>query len=403
MISFKQALRIVHGAQIPSCCIELPLRKALGHRLFQAVRATESLPSFDNSAMDGWAVRYADLMEAGEKSPKGLTVQGEIAAGDCSRQRLEAGKTLRIFTGAPIPQGAQAVIAQEEVEESPGMAFFRRVPRTDENIRKAGEDVRCTDVLLQKNSKIGPGQIALLAALGIADVPVFAPPRVAHLATGSELVPFEQGIKSGQIRDSVSPLLEASLRLLGLPMHSAGIVQDDQAVLEDAIGKVLAFDIVLITGGVSVGKYDGVRTALAKAGVETLFWKVDMKPGKPIYFGRCKNTFVFGLPGNPLSALVGFEFFVKPLVERWMGETKVLRKRSQEISLRKTFAVHSPRKTHLVTVAIRGDKATALTPQGSHRIGQLASTNGLAILSGGKKNYEAGALVPVHTLEVARA
>ena len=393
MISFKEARHIVHTVETPTREKILPIMNALGHRLFRSVRAPESLPSFDNSAMDGWALRSVDL-------PGTLAVQGEIAAGDCKRRRLEQGKTLRIFTGAPIPEGAEAVIAQEEVQEIRGAAVFLRAARPGENIRKAGEDVRRGDMLLQKNHKIGPGQISLLAAMGITQVPVQASPRVAHMATGSELLPFDRKTKSGQIRDSVSPLLESSLRVSGLPLTSLGIVRDEETAVEEAIGRLLTFDIAIITGGVSVGKYDGVRSALAKAGVQTLFWKVDMKPGKPLYFGRRKDTFIFGLPGNPLSSLVGFEFFVKPLIARWMGDCVASQKTRYAMPLKKTVAVHGQRKTHLVTVTLDGKNAVVLTPQGSHRIGQLATAQGLAILSGNKKHYASGLSVPVHRFEI---
>ncbi len=404
MISFEQAQTIIRQCGLPQAETMVSLMSCLGRRLSRDVHAPEDLPAFDNSAMDGWAVRGGDLQRATDSQPMRLVVQGEIAAGDCRPWVLERGKTLRIFTGAPMPKNADAVIMQEEVQEENvgGSAIFARPARTGENVRKAGEDMRKSALLLRQGTKIGAGQIGVLAALGMHEVPVLALPRVAHVATGSELVAYWQTPKAGQIRDSVGPMLRSALQGLGLDMQSMGIVPDNAEALAKAVDKALAFDVCLITGGVSVGKYDGVREILQQAGVETLFWKVDMKPGKPIYFGRRKDTLVFGLPGNPLSALVGFEFFVKPLLLRWIGEPLGGIK-PRPMVLESDLTAHGARKTHVLTVTHTSKSVKPLAPQGSHRIGQLAKANGLAIVSELKKVLRAGEMVPVHDLQAQHA
>ncbi len=397
MISYQEALKIIREVSVFPKIKVMPLPETLGLRLADDVRAPEALPAFANSAMDGWAVRVEDLANATRQSPQNLCIQGEISAGDAKPWVLEPQKTLRIFTGAVVPKGATAVIAQEEVQESQGMATFMRMPKLGENIRLAGEDVRKGETLLKKDSRLGPGQIGVLAALGVRNVRVHALPRVGHLATGSELVAFDQNPCRGQIRDCVGPLLQARLKEMGMAMHSLGIVRDEQQELEATVGKVLENDVAILTGGVSVGKYDGVREALARWNVETLFWKVDMKPGKPIYFGKRGKTFVFGLPGNPLSALVGFELFVRPLLKRLRGEPLGL---PGKIPLKSGYLRRGGRKTHVITVAITQPKGQAmpLTPQGSHRVGQLARANGLAILSGNRRDYATGVSVPVYRM-----
>ncbi len=405
MISFEQAQNIVRGCKLPQTETIVSLMSCLGRRLSRDIHATEDLPAFDNSAMDGWAVRSRDLQGATQQQPVRLAVQGEIAAGDCRPWTLESGKALRIFTGAPMPKNSDAVIMQEEVQDEGAggnAAVFARPARAGENVRKAGEDMRKSALLLRQGTKIGSGQIGVLAALGIHEVPVLALPRVAHVATGSELVAYWQTPKAGQIRDSVGPMLRSALQGIGLDMQSMGIVPDDAEALATAVGKALAFDVCLITGGVSVGKYDGVREMLQQAGVETLFWKVDMKPGKPIYFGRRKDTLVFGLPGNPLSSLVGFEFFVKPLLLRWIGEPLDAIE-PRPMVLESDWTAHGARKTHVLTVTHTRQGVKPLTPQGSHRIGQLAKANGLAIVSELKKVLRAGEIVPVLDLQAQHA
>jgi len=320
MISFEEAFDIVLNniKVLDSEGVGLP--DALGRYTANDVLAGEDSPPFDNSAMDGFAVRYEDVKDASSSKPARLKVVGNIPAGNFAGKACEKGKAMRIMTGAPMPVGADTVIPVEATRTSEGFVeIFEPLPK-GKYVRLKGGDVKVDDVICQKGSLIRPQEQALLASIGRYRFDLIRRPQVAILSTGSELVDIDEIPERGKIRD-VNSLMLSSLvkraRAKPLPIER---VYDDLKVIENRINSSFESSDVLVTsGGVSVGDHDHVKEALERAGVEILFWRVRMKPGKPLLFGKKGNKVVFGLPGNPVSSFVGFELFINPALKKMSG------------------------------------------------------------------------------------
>ncbi len=294
--------------------VSVPIEQATGLVLAEEIFAGSDLPPFSNSAMDGFAVRSVDTADA----PVSMEIAGTVAAGSIFDAPLESGSALRIMTGAPIPDGVDAVIRQEEVRVESGKAVISRIVLTGENIRPAGEDVRAGDVALLSGSWLGAGAIGLLASLGRRSVLVHPRPSVGVLATGDELAVAGDELRPGMIRNSNSPMIAAAVqRAGGLPVL-LGTAGD---TLEQATERVLAatgLDLLVTTGGVSVGDRDIIKDVLQAAGNIELHG-LKMKPGKPLAFGMVGSVPVIALPGNPVAALVGFDQFVRPSILKLLG------------------------------------------------------------------------------------
>lgn len=374
MLSYKQALKKIleHASSLKPRL--LSLGESLGLVLAEDIFSPEPFPAFDNSAVDGYAVAL-DATN-GKENPQ-LKVVGEIRAGEFFRGSLKAGEALRIFTGAPVPKGADAVVMQEHVEQIHGILSLSKRPKPKENIRFRGEDFSKGKLLIQKGTLLEPVHLALLRAVGREKVSVYPSPTVSILATGSELLKEGDTITLGKIRDSNSILLEALVKKIGGISQLLPSVGDEPRKIRLAIRRGLKSDLLLISGGVSVGKYDFVKEVLRKEGVQEVFWKVNIKPGKPFFFGRKREKLVFGLPGNPVSVFVTFEEFVKPSLLKMKGRRLV----RQEIEGRLTHSFRNGPRLHFVRVlSVQTRKGYAITPlkgQGSHRIGSLASANAL--------------------------
>ncbi len=305
--------RIADLAPLPA--ERMPLREAVGRALAEDLRAGRDLPSFDNSQMDGFALRAADAPRPGARLP----VAFEIPAGITPPRSLPPGACARIFTGAPLPRGADCVEMQEEVERQAGFARFRRRAERGRFVRSAGADVARGAVALGRGTEIDPGSIGLAAALGHAELMVHRRPRVALLTTGDEIVPLGETPGPGQIFDSNSHALAAACSGAAAAASVLPLARDDRRSLEAALVAARGCDVLVTTGGVSVGEKDLVRAALVAAGAELDFWRVAMRPGKPVAFGRWERSVVFGLPGNPASVLVAFELFVRPALRALAG------------------------------------------------------------------------------------
>ena len=327
MITAEEARRLILE-NTPRLGVEkVSLESAGGRILAEDLTAREDLPSFDNSAMDGYAVRSVDLAGAAEKNPVELITRETVKAGDFPRTEVGPGEAFRILTGAPVPRGADCVVMQEFTRPgAAGKTCFLRTPKAGEHIRRAGEDVRKGAPLLAVGALVRPYEIGLLAAQGFTDVSVSRKPRVAVLASGDELVPHSAGLQPGKIRNSNGPAMAAALRRWKLEVFDAGIVPDNQGALEARIKELLGqYDILLLSGGVSVGEFDFCKHALEGAGVREIFWGVAIKPGKPLWFGIHRPAGggtprpVFGLPGNPVSVLVCVEEFVRGALEAMEG------------------------------------------------------------------------------------
>jgi molybdopterin molybdotransferase len=319
-LAVEEALRVVLEATPVLPAEEADLLEAPGRVLLEDIRADRDQPPFDKALMDGFAVVAADLVSA----PRLLRVVDDIPAGsDPGRlRRVEPGSAARIMTGAPMPPGADAVLIVEESEPipgDPGAVRARASVRPGDNLARRGDDLRRGDLLLVSGLRLAPAEIAVLAACGRPRVRVGGRPRVAVLATGDELVPPWTAPPPGGIRNSNGPLLLALARAAGAAARDLGIARDDPAALERAIAEGLRDDVLILSGGVSMGERDLVGAALRGLGTEILFEKVAIKPGRPFTFGRRGATLVFACPGNPVSCYVIFEVFARAALRRMMG------------------------------------------------------------------------------------
>lgn len=318
MISLTEAFTII-ARQVPffGKTEEVPLKAALGHILGANVFSDVSLPSFDRSAMDGFAVRAQDVASA----PRELRITGESVAGKPWKGKLAAGCAVRIMTGAKVPAGANAVVMVEHTR--PGSAedrieILQGVP-AGKNLSHAGEELHRGDKVLEKGTRLREQEIGILATVGKAKVPVFVPPEVAVLPTGTELIPVDRYPKDGQIRDSNAPALAALVNSAGGRPKVLAPAKDDPKELKRKVQTGLRSPVLVSSGGVSAGKYDLVEDVLRACGVEILFDQVAIRPGKPAVFGRKGNTLVFGLPGNPVSSFLAFELFVRKALALLIG------------------------------------------------------------------------------------
>jgi molybdopterin molybdotransferase len=317
MIPFEEALRMaLEGVNVLDAR-RVPLTQASGLILAEDAASDTDLPPFDRAAMDGYAVRSADLTESGRE----LVVVGEVTAGEEPALEIAPGQCVRIFTGAVTPEGADAVAMQEITSPGggEGRVRFAEAVEPGANIAKRGEDVRAGDVVLRAGARLGAARIALAAAAGVAELTVIPRPSVSVLSTGSELVPAGRPVRPGQIRDANGPALVSRIGSAGFAATFLGIAPDDADETTAKIEAGLESDCLVISGGVSVGDRDFVPEVLRDLGVEFRFSRVAVKPGKPTKFGLRGAQVVFGLPGNPVSALVVAELLVLPVLRRMAG------------------------------------------------------------------------------------
>ncbi len=381
--TIEQALADVLGR----CRALPPETVALGaaHRRVLAADASaiSDLPPFDSSAMDGYAVRAAD-------TPGTLRVSGHSAAGHPARNMLQAGEAIEISTGAVVPAGADAVVQVERVVTRGGEIEAEAV-EPGENIRPRGGDVHTGDVVVSAGVELGPTQLGALAAAGVAEVACGRAPQVVVLPTGSELRSPGTPLGPGEIYESNSTLLAAQLASAGAQAVTLAPVADDENATRAALERGLAADVLLTSGGVSVGPHDLVRTLLAELGVEEVFWGVAVRPGKPLFFGVRGSTLVFGLPGNPVSTLVSFELFVRPALAALQGAAHP-GPHYRAGCLGRTVRRNEARDDLLRAVA-DGDRLTPLGGQESHMIVRAAAANALVHVPRGAGELEAGAHV----------
>ncbi len=370
-MSCQEALSAIDQCAKPLNKVWVCLSEALGYVLADAIKAKMPFPHFDNAAVDGFVIRWVT------KNQKKFKLRGEIPAGQTNPLFLKPGEAMAIFTGAPVPKGAHAVVMQEDAKRVNGSVMIQESFEDFENMRMCGEDFKKGDPLILKGACLEPQHLALLAALGHSHVKIIRPPKVAVLSTGSEIVRPGKKLQYGQIYDSNTPLLEALLQQSGIPPVLLSKVDDSFQDIRRAIRKGLRQDVLIICGGVSVGKYDFVKEALRQEGVREIFWKINIKPGKPVFFGTKGKKLVFGLPGNPVSVYVTFEEFVKPALLKMMGKKNQYR--WVEGKLTKEYQNGS--RPHFIRVQCvkrkDGYRVTPLKGQGSHQIGTLAKADGL--------------------------
>jgi molybdopterin molybdotransferase len=385
--------------------IELTLLDAQGLLLAESVTTSVALPGFDNSAMDGYAVRAVDTKYASAEEPATLPVVGDVAAGAKTRGGMGPGLAMRIMTGAPIPTGADAVIPLEDTNRGVARVDIRRPVRNGESIRRAGEDLAAGAPAMGAGAALGPQQIALLAAIGRDRVLVRPRPRVLVISTGSELVDVGQRPGFGEVSDANSYLIAAAAKDAGADARRYGIVPDDHSTLLDVLeNQLLRADLLITTGGVSMGAFDVVKQALTELGTVD-FVRVAMQPGKPQGFGHLGTKVpIFCLPGNPVSALVSFEVFVRPAIRKLLGKRTLQRATVQAAALERIESpsgIRQYRRGVLHREATGGYSVSLVGGPGSHLIASMASSNCLVVIDEEVTEVVAGSRVTVIPLLLA--
>ncbi len=395
MLELEQALEKILSAVPPALSELAALNQAHERISAEQIISPVDLPPFDNSAMDGYAVRSADLKTASADKPVRLKWIGKVAAGSTFDGEVQPGTCARIFTGSPLPRGADAVVMQEDtqVESSENILFLDSV-KPWENIRLRGEDVKRGGMLVDAGCKLSAGQISLLGAVGVGELKVGVQPVVGLLATGSELLEPPQTLAPGKIFESNRAMLSALAARAGAKTKVFPLVPDALDATSAALEKAFSeCDIVITSGGVSVGEMDFVKAAFESLGGKMEFWKVAIRPGKPFVFGRWREKFLFGLPGNPVSAFVTFVLLARPAILRWQGASRHggMARASHPGVLAEDFVNRDQRRPHFVRVIVdEQGKIRSAGVQASHALSSLAAANGLleiapgAVLAAGK-------------------
>ncbi|HEX6537183.1 MAG TPA: gephyrin-like molybdotransferase Glp [Gemmatimonadaceae bacterium] len=391
----EAAERIV--ADIRPLSVErVPLLDALGRVLAAPVRAPLTIPAWDNSAMDGYAVRGDDVASASEEAPVTLAVLETVPAGAFPSRAVEPGTATRIMTGAPIPEGADSVVRVEDTDGGTARVVVRSARDLRRNIRPRGEDIREGSVVIDRGAPIGPAQVGVLASVGASTVDVHRRPRVAFLGSGDEIVDldrFAEAVAGRKTITSNSYTLHAMIRAAGGEPVNLGIARDDPADLRERLERSAGCDLLLTTAGISAGEYDYIRDVLAELGVELRVWKVRMRPGAPLGFGWLGGMPWIGLPGNPVSTMVTFDLFVRPVLRRMLGHVRLFR-RPVPVALEEPVSIGA-RLTHFLRATVRvrddGTLAARLTgPQGSGILTSMARADALLVVPEDRPRVEAG-------------
>jgi molybdopterin molybdotransferase len=374
--------------------------EALRRVLAQDVTAVRDVPAADNSAMDGYCCRHEDIVGAGPASPKKLRLVGEAPAGKPFSGSVGRGEAVRVLTGGLVPKAVDTVVMQEDTERDGDYVICLKDPGLGAHIRLRGEDVRAGEIILRAGTIIRPPEVGMLATLGHAYVHVHQRPVVAIVSTGDELVDLDEPLAEGKIVCSNGYSLAAQVMDCGAIPLSLGIASDDYEDQREKISHGLRADVILTSGGVSVGKYDLVKDTLSQLGMRVKFWKVAMKPGKPLIFGTIGNKPVFGLPGNPTSAMISFEQFVRPALLKMMGHVNLFRPLIVA-ALAEDLNIVSDR-LHLVRCKLfEKDGEMVAVSTGSQSSGALRSmilADGIMIVPPSRKPFPAGYRIKVQLL-----
>jgi molybdopterin molybdotransferase len=393
----------VVSALTPLQPYDQPLLEALGLPVCEDIASPMDLPSFDNSAMDGYAVRHADVATATEDHPVHLPVVGEMAAGQTKLFALSPGTAVRIMTGAPIPQGCDSVVPVEWTDGGVAAVRITRAPEPDQHVRHRGEDVRVGDVLLEDGSVLGPRQLGLLASVGRSQVRSRPRPRVVVISTGAELREPGTTLGHDSIYDANSYMIAAAARAAGAIAYRVGIISDDPSEFRDALSdQLVRADLVVTSGGVSKGAYDVVKEVLSEVGTVS-FGEVAMQPGKPQGFGFVGEdaTPIITLPGNPVSSYVSFEVFVLPALRRMMGRLPYRRPMVRALSSQGFSSIPGRQQYVRARFEIDGMGAhvTPVGGHGSHLMGDLSEANALVVVPADVTSVQAGSQVQVLVLD----
>jgi molybdopterin molybdotransferase len=394
LLTIAQARQLVLNHSVQLGAESIPVTEARDRVLATDLKAAGDVPPFPCSAMDGYAV---------SPGPAGrtLTIVGESRAGTPSPRTLGDGEAIRISTGGAIPAGARAVIPQENVDASGGQIVTRAAVEPGDHIRDAGEDMRAGTTVLRAGTLLGAAELGAAVSAGAAELTVAKRPRVQVLSTGDELKAPGEPLGPGEIHNSNGPMLVALAEHLGATCPAPGRLPDDRAATEAGLARGLdTADVVIVSGGVSVGPHDHVKPALEALGVEQVFWRVALQPGKPTWFGRRAGTLVFGLPGNPVSAVVTFGLFVRPALIALQGRAAERLLESEAVLA--TPVPRNPDREQALRVRLERQNgrllATPNGPQGSHIVTSLLGADALALVPAGEGRLEAGATVALEPL-----
>lgn len=401
MISVESALETILKEIKPLGLESTDINSALGRVLGEDISARGGNPPWDNSAMDGYALRAADVKGASIENAAKLTVIYDLPAGSVGQTPVGPGQAVRIMTGAPVPEGADAVVMVEKTESGEGFVLIKAEPRPGENIRRAGEDFKAGDIVVKKGSLIRPAEVSMFATVGVPFVLVHRRPRVAVISTGDELCDINELPPAGKISNSNGYALAALVAACGAVPIQLGIARDNKESLRQKLTQALSADCVISSGGVSVGDYDFVKDVLKDMGSSMIFWKVAMKPGKPLAFGVIGGKPAFGLPGNPISSMVAFEQFVRPSLLKMAGRTNLYRQ-TFKATLTKDIKI-KPGRMNFIRAELRltddGMVVTPLDGQGSGMIMTMVRANSFVVVPQDSTGFKQGEAVRVQPFD----
>jgi molybdopterin molybdotransferase len=401
MITVEEALQKVLSHIEPLGSEKVSILKAVGRVMAEDIDANRDIPPFDNSGMDGYAVRSEDIQNAASNRPVRLEVIEDLPAGFISKKGLEEGKAIRIMTGAPIPEVADTIVPVEDTrQEERFVVIFETVP-PGEHIRRAGEDVKKGERVISRGDLIHPAEVGMLASVGRSSVSIYQRPLVAILCTGEELVDVDGHLEGVKIVSSNSYTLAAQVKDCGAIPIQLGIARDRKEEIKEKLLQGIRSDVIISSAGVSVGDYDFVKEALNELGMEMIFWRVAMKPGRPVAFGLLQGKPVFGLPGNPVSSMVSFEQFVRPALLKMMGHRQLFRPVIEAIL--KEDIRKRPGRRHFLRASVSFEKndyfVTLTGAQGSGILKSMIKANGLVIIPEEREMVKAGEKVKVQLLD----
>ena len=401
MISVEEALKTILANFRPLGLEKVNILETRERVIGENIFAPRNIPSANNSAMDGYAVRHIDTKGATKDKPLKLKIIEDIPAGKVALKKINTGEAARIMTGAVIPEGADAVIRQEDTQKDGKTVIIYISAKKADNIRFAGEDVQKGDLVVKKGFALRPADIGMLAALGKAFVSVYQKPRVAIMSTGDELVDIEIDPPPGKIVNSNSYSLAAQVLECGAIPIMLGISKDKKIDLQEKFKTALHADLIISSGGVSVGDFDFVKNVIGEIGNAMHFWQVAMRPGKPLAFGAIEGIPLFGLPGNPVSAMVSFEQFVRPSLLKMQGHTKIFRQTIKAICAEEFQKQAGFR--HFIRAIIKKEKdkyiATTTGDQGSGILKSMVTANGLIVMGEKEIKIKKGTEVTVQLLD----
>jgi len=401
MISVEEALDKILSHIKPLGAEKVSLLETLGRVIAEDICASRDIPPYDNSGMDGYAVRGTDIERASQDQPVRLEVIEDLPAGFVASRTVGKGQAIRIMTGAPLPKGANVIVPVEETKKENGFVLILRAIPPGEHVREAGEDVKKGDLVISRGDVIRPAEVGMLASLVRSSIFVYQRPLVAILCTGEELVDVDEKLDDVKIISSNSYTLASQVKDCGAIPIQLGIARDRKIDIEEKFRQGLRADVLISSAGISVGDYDLVKDVLKGLGMEMVFWKVAMKPGKPLAFGTIEGKPVFGLPGNPVSSMVSFEQFVRPSLLKMMGHRQLFRP-VIEATLKEDIR-KEPGRRHFIRAQVSFEKdgyfVTVTGSQGSGILKSMVRANGLIVIPEDREIVRAGERVKVQLLD----